>query len=245
MATPYLPLEPLNRMTATEAVAQRLISLINVGLVKPGDRLPPERELATRLGVGRTTVREALKLLTLSGLLEARRGSGTYLREQYSSFVANQVEWPALLSAQDVDQIFEVREGLEVKSAALAAARATPQEIEAIAVYRKLASVADRDLNGATEIDLAFHEAIAQASHNALLSRLMLALQNLLRRYIHLSNERTDDQHTTLQEHEAVYAAIAARNPQAAAQAMARHLAISRSRILQQAETNGRGDGTP
>ncbi len=232
-----LPLEPLNRMTATEAVAQRLIGLINGGYVSPGDRLPPERELASRLGVGRTTVREALKLLQLSGLLEARRGDGTYLRRDYSSFVARQLEWPALLSAQDVEEIYEVREALEVKTAALAAARATAEEIERIAIYRRQRELDDGDVDGITDMDLSFHEAIAAASHNALLARLMLAQQNLLRQYIRLSNERTNDQRTTYQEHEAVYVAIAARDPQAAARAMTNHLTMSRSWILSQAST--------
>jgi GntR family transcriptional repressor for pyruvate dehydrogenase complex len=129
-------LEPIEFKTAAEAVAQKLIGLFNNAVLKPGDRLPPERELAARLGVGRTTVREALKLLTLSGLLEAKRGSGTYVRADYSSFVANQVAWPALLNAQDVEVIFEVRAGLEVQAASLAAERASDAEIARIAEYR-------------------------------------------------------------------------------------------------------------
>ncbi len=252
MTPSSLPLAPLDRMTATEAVAQRLIGLINDGFVRPGDRLPPEREMALRLGVGRTTVREALKLLQLSGLLEARRGDGTYLRQDYSSFVARQLEWPALLSAQDVEEIYEVREALEVKTAALAAVRATAEEIERIAIYRRQRELDDRDVDGITDVDLGFHQAIAAASHNALLTRLMLAQQNLLRQYIRLSNERTNDQRTTYQEHEAVYEAIAARDAQAAARAMTNHLTMSRSWILHQAsaarqrdDNNSTSEGSP
>lgn len=229
--TLVLALEPLNRMTATEAVAQRLLGLLNDGLVKPGDRLPPERELAVRLGVGRTTLREALKLLTLSGLLDARRGSGTFVRDDYSSFVANQMRWPALLRAQDVDQIFEVREALEVKAASLAAQRVTQEDIERIAVYRELESIDERDTERATDIDLAFHLAIADASHNPLLSQLMKSLHDLLRQYIELSNELSNDLKSTLKEHGPIYAAIVAKDPQAAARAMASHVAISRSWI--------------
>jgi GntR family transcriptional repressor for pyruvate dehydrogenase complex len=236
--TPPILLEPIERVTATEAVTQRLIDLISSGLLKPGDRLPTERELAARLHVGRTTVREALKLLTLSGLLEAKRGSGTYVRKDYFNFVANQMEWPVLLSAQDVDQIFEVREALEVQSARLAAQRGTAEEIEQIAVYRKLLEIEGRDIEQETNIDLAFHHAIAVAAHNPLLLRLMLSLQNLLREYITLSNKMTDDMMTTLQEHEAIYKAIEARDPEAATQAMARHLAISRSWILRATATS-------
>jgi GntR family transcriptional repressor for pyruvate dehydrogenase complex len=237
-STPSLFLEPIERMTATEAVAQRLIDLVGSRALKPGDRLPPERELAAQLQVGRTTVREALKLLTLSGLLEARRGSGTYVREDYSSFLASQMEWPALLGAREVDQIIEVREPLEMQAARLAAQRATPEEIEQIAVFRELLEIEGRDIERETDIDLEFHHAIARASHNALLVRLMLSLQTLLRQYIALSNEMTDDMRTTVQEHEAVYAAIKARDPEASARAMADHLRSSRAWILGAALNN-------
>jgi DNA-binding FadR family transcriptional regulator len=236
---PLLLLEPLRRLTATEEVAQRLIRHFNAGTLKPGDRLPPERELAAQLHVGRTTIREALKLLTLSGLLEARRGSGTFVRNDYSSFVATQVEWPALLLAQDVDAIFEVREALEVQNARLAALRGSPEEIEAIGVYRKLSELASRDVDRETEIDLEFHRAVTAAAHNSLMARLMMALENLLQEYIALSNAMTDDIATTIQEHEAIFEAIRSRDPEAAAQAMATHLTISRGWIVRAAE-NGR-----
>jgi GntR family transcriptional repressor for pyruvate dehydrogenase complex len=234
-----------------------LIELINSGLLKAGDRLPTERELANQLSVGRTTIREALKLLTLSGLLEARRGSGTYVRKDYVNFIANQVQWPVLLSVQDVDQIFEVREALEVQTASLAAQRATLEETEDIKVYRKLLELNGRDVEQEAEIDMRFHHAIAVGSHNALLLRLMLSLENLLREYITLSNKLTDDMRSTVHEHEAIYEAIKARDPKAAARAMAAHLTISGALIMHAAamkkqaeqragiESEGNHDGMP
>jgi GntR family transcriptional repressor for pyruvate dehydrogenase complex len=185
-------------------------------------------------------VREALKLLTLSGLLEARRGSGTYVRENYVNFVANQMEWPTLLKARDVDLIFEVREALELQTARLAAERATPEEVEAIAVYRRLLDLEGRDVERETEIDLEFHRAIAVAAHNGILLQLMNSLENLLREYITLSNAVTDNVKSTVAEHDAVYEAIQAKDPDAAARAMASHLAISRIWIVQAAALNGR-----
>jgi len=225
-------LEPIEQNTVTELVSKRLLGLISTGVLKPGDRLPPERELAQRLGVGRTTVREALKLLTLSGLLEAKRGSGTYVRQEFSSFLSQQIEWPVLLSVDEVDMIVEVREGLEAKTARLAAERATPEEMERIAVFQQLYQIQGRDIERETDLDLEFHQAIAAASHNGLLSRLMFSLQNILRQYIALSNEMTDRLDTTIVEHQRIYDAIAAKDPKAAEQAMMEHLAISRSWIL-------------
>ncbi len=126
---PQLYLEPIEQNTATEMVANRLVRLLANGALKPGDKLPPERELAHQLHVGRTTVREALKLLTLSGLLAARRGDGTYVNHEFTNFISRQIEWPVLLSAQELDMIVEVREALELKAARLAAERATGEEI--------------------------------------------------------------------------------------------------------------------
>ncbi|MEA3336137.1 MAG: FadR/GntR family transcriptional regulator [Chloroflexota bacterium] len=225
-------MEPIEQKTATELVAQRLMGLLSTGALKPGDRLPPERDLARQLDVGRTTVREALKLLTLSGLLEAKRGDGTYVTRNFYNFLSNQIKWPLLLNVTEVDRIVEVREALEAKAAFLAARRATPEEIEKICVFQQLLEIEGRDLERETEIDLKFHHAIARASHNELLCRLMLSLQDILREYITLSNQYTERIESTVAEHQAIYDAIASRNPKEAEQAMIEHLAISKTWIL-------------
>jgi len=229
---PPILLEPIEQTTMTELVAQRLVTLLSNGALRPGDKLPPERDLAQLLNVGRTTVREALKLLTLGGLLEAKRGDGTYVRREFTNFLSQQIEWPVLLSVQEVDMIVEVREGLEARAARLAAERATPEEIEEIGIYKELLEIEGRDIERETELDLEFHHAIANASHNPLLCRLMLSLQNILRQYIALSNQLTDRIESTVAEHEPIYEAIAARDPDAAEQAMIDHLAISKTWIL-------------
>jgi GntR family transcriptional repressor for pyruvate dehydrogenase complex len=228
-----LLLDPIEPSTVTELVAKRLLGLIASGALKPGDRLPPERELAQQLNVGRTTVREALKLLTLGGLLEARRGDGTYVRQEFTSLLSQQVQWPLLLHGDEIEMIFEVREALEVKTARLAAERATAEEIERIAVFRQLQAIAGRDIERETELDMVFHEAIAGAAHNMLLSRLMISLHDILRQYIALSNEMTDRLDTTMSEHAAIYEAIVARDADAAGQAMLDHLVLSRKWIVE------------
>ena len=86
-------LEPIERQTMTEVVAKRILTLISSGQLQPGDMLPPERDMAEQLHVGRTTVREALKHLTLAGLLEAKRGSGTYINHELGQYIFSQVDW--------------------------------------------------------------------------------------------------------------------------------------------------------
>jgi len=227
-----LRMAPIEQNTMTELVANRLLDLLKSGALRPGDKLPPERELAGQLNVGRTTVREALKLLTLSGLLEAKRGDGTYVRQEFVSFLSQQIEWPVFLSAHQVDMVLEVRQPLEVQAARLAAERATPDELERIADFRQLLEIEGRDIERETELDLEFHNAIAAASHNELLSRLMLSLQSILLQYIKLSNEMTDSHETTVAEHQAIHDAIAAKDSDAAEHAMIQHLAISKVLIV-------------
>ncbi len=227
-----LKIEPIQRNTVTEIVAQRLMRLLSEGVLRPGDKLPAERDLAQQLRVGRTTVREALKLLTLSGILEARRGDGTYVRQDFTAFLTQQIRWPVLLCRREVNMIVEVREGLEVKAAGLAAQRATPEDIERIAVFRQLQQIEGRDIELETELDMQFHHAIAVAAHNELLLQIMLSLQGIIRQYIALSSEATDRLETTFAEHQAIYDAIVARDPAAAERAMMNHLTISRRGIL-------------
>ena len=227
-----LSLEPIRTSTRTELIAQQIMNSLAQGALKPGDRLPPERELAVQLRVGRSTIREALKLLALSGLLEARQGDGTYVRENFQSFLIQQVEWPMLLSVQQVDMVLEVRQPLEVQAVMLAAERRTSAELEKIAAIRPPASEDERNIELETEFDLQFHNAIAVAAHNELLSTLMNSLQNILRQYIHLSNHMTDNLETTLDEHSQIYHAIAARDVDSARSSMLQHLQMSKQLIL-------------
>ncbi len=222
-------LEPIQQETATEMIARQLIDLISSGALERGDRLPSERQLAERFQVGRTTVREALKLLTLSGLLEARRGDGTYVRKQYWSFIAQQIRWPALLHSTEVNKLMEVRTSLEIQSARLAAVRVAEEELNRIeAVARELDELDERNVEFETEIDLRFHDAIAAATGNDLMVEVTLALREPLRKYIEQSNRMTADKSTTVEEHAAICHALREHDPEAAARAMRDHLDMSR-----------------
>lgn len=226
-----LPLEPIEQSTMSELVAKRLIKLLSNGSLKSGDRIPPERDLAVRLHVGRTTLREALKLLTLSGVLEARRGDGTYVCDQFGNLLSQQLAWPVLLNTHDVDMVLEVRAPLEVQAARLAAERVTPADLEKIGVFRQLLAIEGRDIERETNLDLQFHDAIACTARNKLLSDLMRSLHSILRQYIMLSNEMTARLQTTVAEHQKIYDAIATHDPDAAEVAMEEHLAWSKNWI--------------
>ncbi|MGN6769618.1 MAG: FadR/GntR family transcriptional regulator [Rhizobiaceae bacterium] len=222
-------LEPIRQRTATEAVAQQLIHLISSGAMSAGDKLPAERDLAEQLHVGRTTVREALKLLTLSGVLETRRGDGTYVRQKYWSFVADQIKWPTLLRPVDIEDLMEVRAPIEVRSARLAALRATETDLDEIKrALDEIRVIRGRNLPREAECDAQFHLRLAAASHNQLLLTVMEALIAPLQTYIAQANRMTVDLSTSIAEHQAIVDAIVARDPDQAAEAMSRHLDMSR-----------------
>lgn len=225
-------LEPIENITRTEQVANRLIKLLSNGELKPGDKLPPERDLARQLNVGRTTVREALKLLTLNGLLEAKRGDGTYVNREFLGALAKQIQWPILLNLHELDMVVEVREVLEMKAARLAAERASAEEINRIAVFRELNLIKGRDVARETDLDMAFHLAITEAAHNVLLSTVMYSIRDVLCKYIYLSNQMTERIETTIAEHNAIFQAISNRKPEEAEKAMRDHLSISKVEIL-------------
>ena len=224
---------PVDRTNITEIVASRLLGLLAGGVLRPGDRVPLESDLAAQLRVSRTTVREALKLLAMNGVLVARRGDGTYVRTDFTDLLLLQIRKPILLCDREVNNIVEVRAGLEVKSARLAAVRATPEDVEKMAVFRLLREIDGRDTELETELDMQFHAAIAAAAHNELLLRLMSSVSGVLRQYIALSNELTDRLEDTINEHQMVFDGISSGDPDVAAAAMVRHLTLSRHWIVE------------
>ncbi|MFI6599597.1 FadR/GntR family transcriptional regulator [Nonomuraea sp. NPDC050536] len=204
----------------TDQTIQRLKRSIVTGEFEPGRRLPTERELAVRLGVSRNTLREAIRALTLGGILEARQGSGTYV----SSLAPGRLldSFSLLIEAsQDatVLDLLAVRRVLEVEAAGLAAARATDEQLA------ELAGCLEAMRSAPVEADVRFHETVAAAAGNPVLAALIQALGGRALR------ERVRRGHPAGQAggHEAIYEAIRDRDPSRAAAAMATHIGLVES----------------
>src|SRR6187402_2518514 len=118
--------------TPVSEVARRLMDLFTSGSIAPGTRLPPERHLAASLGVGRSAVREALAALEILGIVDVRPGSGTYLRGTASELLPQTLRWGLLIGERNTTELLELRSGLEIYVARLAAS-ATASDLEAIA----------------------------------------------------------------------------------------------------------------
>jgi DNA-binding FadR family transcriptional regulator len=165
-----LTLRTARRSSLVEQVIDQLRGEIAAGTWPVGAKIPPEPALSESLGVGRNTVREAVRALTHAGLLESLQGDGTYVRatSELSGAVRRRLQTAELV------EILEVRRGFEVEAARLAAARRTADDIAAIgaALAHRDATWAAGALDEFVEADLAFHTAVVEATHNRVLIEL-------------------------------------------------------------------------
>ena len=221
-----------------ELIARRIEALIESGELGPGDRLPTESHLAGQLGVGRTSVREALQTLQANGVVEVRKGLGAFVRQSrpspgWRSFA----EWIAN-SGFPVTALAEVRLGLETLAAALAAIRAGDGE-RATIVARHEAHVEATEGDVFAEIlttDEAFHRAIIEASHNSVLDRLYTNLVADVREFRRETLLLDGAPGRSAVGHSRIVAAILARDPEAARAAMIGHLWVLYDEINQARE---------
>lgn len=176
--------QPVESKSLAEAVAEQLMAMIARGQLKPGDRLPTEPELMAQFGVGRSTLREAIKSLVVAGLVETRRSLGTFVSESYTDYLSQRLNWGLVFNKQELRHIIEIRCALEEQAAALAAEWASAAQKEKLTQMINAISVQGIESEQAVENDIAFHIAIAEASNNPLLLNLILSLRKILHGYI-------------------------------------------------------------
>lgn len=160
----------------TQLVIRRIKQALLSGALKPGDRLPSEPELASKWGVGRTSVREALKMLVALGVLEVRRGAGTYVVESMSSNALDPLVFSLLLQPATQAELMEFRQTLELDLVRFAVERATDEDLDRMQhSIDQLEQLALRDpLDPAllVQADLDFHAAVHAATHNRFLAKI-------------------------------------------------------------------------
>lgn len=217
--------------TAVSAVANRLLDLFTGGSIAPGTRLPPERQLATTLGVGRSAVREALAALEILGIVDVRPGSGTYLRGNASELLPQSLRWGVLIGERSTGELIEVRSGLEIFTARLAAERLDDDQLAALGRHLDGMRAGIDDLSAFVEADLAFHHLLASSAGNAVLLDLLQLVRSLLRVWVDRAVQDQDHARIAVEEHAAVYDALRRRDPDAAASAMAAHMTTAAARL--------------
>lgn len=225
--------QPLARRTYVAEAIRTIKDMILDGRLAPGQQLPPERSLSEALGVSRPTVREAIRSLQAMNILESRHGAGTFVASLSVDELLRPLQFVLSLAEGGLDHLFEVRLLLEPGAAALAAERATAEQIEAIrdCAARAEADAVD-DADAMLRLDTELHERIVEASGNPLLQHLWAATSALgaeSRAYtVRLPGVRP----RTITEHHAVIDAIAAGDGPAAAAAMTAHITRIRDTAL-------------
>lgn len=227
---PALALTTRPRESAVADIARQLLSQLLSGPVAPGTRLPSERQLADSLGVGRSTIREALKALDVLGIIEVRPGDGTYLRQNTSDLLPQAIEWGLMLGQPKALELIEARAHVEVTIAELGARRADDAAITRLRGY--LADMRDAaDSAAFVEADVAFHLELARAAGNSVLKDILVSIRSLLQVWIRRAIHQSGGVETTLAEHEALLAALEARSPRRAATAMRQHMNAASKRL--------------
>ena len=222
--TPHdgLALGPLPRLNLVREVAERLRAQIIAGAFDADGTLPPEGRLAQSLGVSRTVVREAMRILAAQGLVEVSQGRAPRVRPADSQAVVESFHTYLQRGDHSLLELTEVRRPLEAAIAALAAERAAPEQIEQLEQsIRELSST--RRASQQIEADLRFHDLLAEATGNPIFLLLLRTLAGLMR----CSRQKTlarGGAQLTAAGHTAVLAAVKRRDPDAARQAMLDHL---------------------
>ena len=231
-------LEPIRPKQISEEIVSQIKQLISKGELKPGDRIPSERELATMLGVSRPSVREAIMVLEAMGFVESRQGGGTYVKALTEASIMNPLA--KLVEKRDPEllrSLAEVRMGLESWSAYLAAQRATDSDI---AEMRRLYKIMEKQAakgGWSPDVDAEFHYAITSASHNSLQMHVLDSIHSLFHATIQVALMEFYQQEGHVQllltHHHDIMEAIAAHDPELARKKMMEHLAMVEEKMAQ------------
>jgi GntR family transcriptional repressor for pyruvate dehydrogenase complex len=228
-----------------DRVVNEIQGVIVSGQLEPGMKLLPERELAEELGVSRTVIREAVRILVAKGLLETKPGVGTIVRQVTSDQIVEPLS--LLLRAQEedisVEHLHQVRRMLEVEIAVLAALQATEEDLaELETVLAEVESVTDIPGPFATK-DADYHRGLARATHNPLLIILLDSIRDLMQEVRLLVTRHPDLREKVMPDHRRILERVAARDPEGARHAMEAHLehALKFQEELLKAEAQEKG----
>jgi DNA-binding FadR family transcriptional regulator len=231
-ATPALSLRPARRERLSDVLYGQILEQMAEGMLKKGDKLPPEQEICAAFGVSRPVVREALMRLRADGLVSSRQGAGTFVSKAPP---ANMMKFARAADVASYLRSFEVRIGLETEAARLAAQHRSEKQLRKIVEALEALRAAFADgRNGGPE-DYIFHLSIAEATGNRLFGELMNTLRGLVQGQMSLAHGLTrrgseERRNQVIAEHQRIVEAIEAQDSDAAALFMRHHLVQARAR---------------
>ncbi|MFL5918605.1 MAG: FadR/GntR family transcriptional regulator [Gaiellaceae bacterium] len=218
---------PVAVTRASSAIADQIRSAIVSGKLDQGERLPPERELAAQFGVSRVTVRDALRALEATGLIEIRVGArgGAFVRAPSGSIVAQAMSDMMLLSEAGPADIVEARLIVELGTVTLACSRATDDDLAALRALDDRARAALKDGTYTREVSWEFHALLADAAHNEAIYGLTQSFRSTLSMHpVRVREPRKRSFTATVDEHRRIFDAVEGRDAPAARRELAAHL---------------------
>ena len=221
---------PVTKTSLSNDIADHLVQMISKGNLRPGERLPPERELCKQFAVGRSSLREAIRCLAIVGLLDVRVGDGTFVAPDGAKFLGTVFEWRVVTEQQDITSLLELRLAIEAETAYHAAMRATAADVEALrSIVARMNDVVDNRAKF-SPLDAEFHLTIARACQNRLMYDLLMMvrsqLERSLMRVLALPGGGSD---VAIKQHAAILEAIHQRNGEEAKNLMRAHIQLAMS----------------
>ena len=220
-------LTPVVKITTAQAVAQKLLAMIREGALAPGDQLPTEKELIERLGVGRSTIREALQILSTINVIEATAGAGTFVKAPTPADMFRPELVGFLIGNRTALELLEAREMIEPSCVRLAALRGTADDfarIDRLLDAHEAAHLAGRPVS---EHAAKFHVMLAEASHNRVAVTFMTSILEILMQRGRRLDDIPDYQRREIDEHREILAVVRKRDPERAVDAILRHIVQS------------------
>jgi GntR family transcriptional repressor for pyruvate dehydrogenase complex len=226
--------QPIKPKKIANQISDQIRSSILNGDFAPGDKLPPERELAEMFGVSRPSVREALNILESAGLVASHHGGGTVVKSLVETAATNSLRDLIRVEQSRALDVIEVRKCMESWTSYYAAERALPEDLR---LMEEIIERMRRNLEGeqaSEELDANLHVVIARATHNIIWMHLMQSVFDAMREFqqsvwraVHLT---VDDHRLLFEHHRRIWEAIRAREPEAAREAMMDHLSFAEQR---------------
>lgn len=223
----------IQRKRLSDQVIEYLISLIAGGQLNPGDKLPPEPQLMEQLGVGRSSIREAIGALELIGLLVVRPGDGTHVADSTGEIRPRSVGLSLITIGQEkVRELVETRTEIEQSIAMLAAERANAEDIKNIKRHHQKLIQAKKAGRSLITPDLEFHTAIANACHNSIMVRFFIELHQPIRHWMAQKAKYDWGFDRVVEDHEQILKAIESGDPEGAKLAMHSHIKAAGNKLV-------------
>lgn len=234
-----MPITKRRTISAKQDITARLITafkeMIGDGSVTPGQRLPPERDLAESFGVARSSLRQALKVLEIMGVISQRVGDGTYLNTGAAAILGEPMEFLILLDGITFHELMEARLIVEPELTARAAERATAEDISELRGVLTAMEQARGDHSRFVAEDLLFHNTIFRIAANRVCGLMFTVVHQSLAKLMDLTSQVVPKEHT-LALHRRIFHAIRKRDPEDARRRMTEHLEDARGLLLRAAE---------